>query len=170
MFLLLSLGADRSPATDAQRLTPLHQACRAGRLDIASALLKAGADPNAEDSAGNTAAMAVLAGGKWGGARELMAQMGNVKRANRDGYTVRVAAHVKSGHRHGLAAWTALPAKASPLTLSAIQTSPQMMHMAAKGGDVDAVISLSSEWGFDPGHATGALPAQAHTHCPQHGP
>ena len=35
-----------------------------------------------------------------------------------------------------------------------ISLPTQLMHMAAKGGDLDAVVDLAADWDFDPSHPT----------------
>jgi ankyrin repeat protein len=59
--LLLNAGA--APSTTCTGLTPLHEACRQGRLEIVDLLLRAGADTTARDAGGATALHVAISGG-----------------------------------------------------------------------------------------------------------
>jgi ankyrin repeat protein len=119
--------------TNEFRITPLMLASRSSRIDAVEMLLAHGADPNAVDSNGNTAlAHAVLAGQEEA-----------------------VTVLLRSGADPNLEKAEGL---ATPLSVAATATSPEIVHLLARaGGDV----SVRSDAGYTLTHLaarTGCIP------------
>ena len=86
--LLLAKGAEvNSPSRNAMRVTPLHSAAAAGRLEIARSLLEHGADTNAREAGDFTALHAAAQNGQVEMVELLLSYGATVDAHNEDGKT-----------------------------------------------------------------------------------
>lgn len=137
---LLAAGVDVNIRSEKQKLTPLISAACCGSMEAVQALIKAGADIDAQSSTGNTALMLAIDRGKIDVAVAIIEAGANLEIKGQKGWTALHNAASGGGEGYTRVAEALLKAGASVDALSETMLTP--LHEAAGKSLVDLVRLL----------------------------